>query len=83
MLHFPCAGDSIPSQASWVDQWLKKKNKKQKKNPACAIQRSSPGLGISSEGGNGNAFQYSCLGNLMNKGAWWLQSMVKKELGTA
>ena len=27
MLHFPCAGDSIPSQASWVDQWLKKINK--------------------------------------------------------
>ena len=47
------------------------------------MQRSSPELGISSEGGNGNALQYSCLGNLMNKGAWWLQSMVIKELGTA
>jgi len=22
-------------------------------------------------GGNGNPFQYSCLGNPMNRGAWW------------
>ena len=29
-----------------------------------------PGLGRSSEGGNGNPFQYSCLGNPMDKGAW-------------
>ena len=27
--------------------------------------RRSPG------GGNGNPFQYSCLQNLMSKGAWW------------
>ena len=30
-----------------------------------------PGSGRSSEEGNGNAFQYSCLGNLMDRGAWW------------
>ena len=25
--------------------------------------------------GNGNPLQYSCLGNPMDRGAWWLQSM--------
>ena len=32
---------------------------------------SVPGLGRSPEGGNGNSLQYSCLGNPMNRGAWW------------
>ena len=31
---------------------------------------SIPGLGRSPEGGNGNPLQYSCLGNLMERGAW-------------
>ena len=30
-----------------------------------------PGLGRSPAGGNGNPLQYSCLGNPMNRGAWW------------
>ena len=30
-----------------------------------------PGSGRSPGGGNGNPLQYSCLGNLMNRGAWW------------
>ena len=30
-----------------------------------------PGLGRSPRGGNGNPFQYSCLENSMNSGAWW------------
>ena len=30
-----------------------------------------PGLGRSSGEGNGNPLQYSCLGNPMNRGAWW------------
>ena len=29
------------------------------------------GLGRSSGIGNGNPFQYSCLGNPMDRGAWW------------
>ena len=29
-----------------------------------------PGSGRSPGGGNGNPLQYSCLGNLMNRGAW-------------
>jgi len=30
-----------------------------------------PGLGRYPEDGNGNPLQYSCLENLMNRGAWW------------
>ena len=32
---------------------------------------SIPGLGRSPGGGNGNPLQYSCLGNPMDKRAWW------------
>ena len=32
---------------------------------------SIPGLGRSPGGGNDNMFQYSCLGNPMDRGAWW------------
>ena len=34
-----------------------------------------PGSGRSPGVGNVNPLQYSCLGNPMNRGAWWLQSM--------
>ena len=30
-----------------------------------------PGLGRSPGEGNGNPLQYSCLGSLMDRGAWW------------
>ena len=30
-----------------------------------------PGSGRSPGGGNGNPFQYSCLENPMDRGAWW------------
>ena len=30
-----------------------------------------PGLGTSPGEVNGNPFQYSCLGNPMDRGAWW------------
>ena len=30
-----------------------------------------PGLGGSPGGGHGNLLQYSCLGNPMDRGAWW------------
>ena len=29
------------------------------------------GSGRSSGGGNGNSLQYSCLGNPVDRGAWW------------
>jgi len=32
---------------------------------------SIPGSGRSPGGGNGNPFQYSYLGNPMDRGAWW------------
>ena len=32
---------------------------------------SIPESGISSGGGNGNLLQYSCLGNPMDREAWW------------
>ena len=32
---------------------------------------SIPGSGRSLEGGTGNPHQYSCLENLMDRGAWW------------
>ena len=32
---------------------------------------STPGLGRSPGGGNGNRFQYSCLENPVDRGAWW------------
>ena len=32
---------------------------------------SVPGPGRSLGGVNGNPFQYSCLGNSMDRGAWW------------
>ena len=31
---------------------------------------SIPGSGKSTGGGHGNPFQYSCLGNLMDRGSW-------------
>ena len=37
---------------------------------------SIPGLGRSPGEGNGNAFQYSCLENPMNRGAW--QAIVRE-----
>ena len=39
---------------------------------ASAGDKSSiPGLGRSPGGGNGNPLQYSCLENLVDRGAWW------------
>ena len=44
---------------------------------------SIPGLGRSPGGGDGNLLQYSCLGNHMDRGAWWAPTHgVAKALGT-
>ena len=43
-----------------------------KNPPANAEDTSSiPGSGRPPGGGNGNPFQYSCLGNPVDGGAWW------------
>ena len=45
---------------------------------------SIPGSGRSPGEGNGNLSQYSCLGNPMDRGAWWaIVHGVAKELDTA
>ena len=46
------------------------------KNPSANVGNARdvgliPGLGRSPGGGNGNLLQYSCLGNPMDRGAWW------------
>ena len=42
-----------------------------------------PGSERAPGGGNGNRLQYSCLGNLMGRGAWWATVHgVHKELDT-
>ena len=43
---------------------------------------SIPGLGRSPGGGHGNPVHYSCLENLMDRGAWWatIVHMVAKNL---
>ena len=39
-----------------------------------------PGLGRSLGVGNGNLLQYSCLGNPMDRGSWWVSLWGHKEL---
>jgi len=39
----------------------------------CKRCRLIPGSGISPGEGNGNLFQSSCLGNSMDRGAWWAE----------
>ena len=43
---------------------------------------SVPGLGRSPGGGHGNPLQYSCLENLLDRGAWWATVHGHKELDT-
>ena len=42
-----------------------------KNSPAVQETDSIPGSGRSPGGGNGNPLQYSCLGNLIDRGTWW------------
>ena len=54
----------------WVSpmaQWLKNLPAMQDTGDAGLI----PGLGRFPKVGNGNPLKYSCLGNPMNRGAWW------------
>ena len=41
-----------------------------------------PGSERSPGGGHGNPLQYSCLGNSMDRGAWWATVMGRKESDT-
>ena len=48
-------------------RWLRGKNSPVNAEDVSLIS----GSGRSLEGGNGNPFQYSCLENPMDRGAWW------------
>ena len=64
-----------PGSLVWVAAWLVVgflDDSAVKNLPANAGDTGSiSGLGRSPGGGNGNLFQYSCLKNPMNRGAWW------------
>ena len=38
-----------------------------------------PGLGRASEEGNCNPLKYSCLGNPMDRGTWWVHGIPKSQ----
>ena len=44
------------------------------KNPPADVKNADliPGLGRSAGKGNGNLLHYSCLGNPIDRGAWWV-----------
>ena len=50
------------------------------KESACNVGDlgSIPGLGRSPGEGHGNPFQYSCLENSVDRGAWWLSTLGPK-----
>ena len=52
------------------------------KESACSAEDpgSIPGLGRSSEEGNGNPLQYSCLKNPMDRGVWQVTGHVAKRV---
>ena len=54
-------------QSMGLPQWLNSKEYASNAGDAGSI----PGLGRSPGGGTGNPLQYSCLGNSIERGAWW------------
>ena len=54
------------------------------KNPSANIRDSGSvlGSGRSSAEGNHKPFQYSCLGNSMDRGAWWATVLEVAKSGT-
>ena len=52
------------------------------KESSCQCRSLILGLGRSPGKGNGNPLQYYCLGNPMDREAWWTESMGCKELDT-
>ena len=56
-----------PKTSNGPHRWLSSKES------ACQVGdlHSSPRLGRSPEEGYGNLLQYSCLGNSIDRGAWW------------
>ena len=52
---------------TWVAGWLSSKESTCEAGDVGSLPRS----GQSTREGNGNPLQHSCLGNLMDRGAWW------------
>ena len=72
-------GDNPRTQRGWaslVAQLLKNPHTK------AGDTGSIPGSGKSPGDGNGNPLQYSCLGNPMDRGAWWaiVQGVAKSQI---
>ena len=81
-----CLVHSHSSRNTWMNEWRRKRQQQTELNvpemgfPSGAVVKnppanageagSIPGLGTSPEEGNGNPFQYSCLGNPMDRRAW-------------
>ena len=53
-----------------IDRWASPGGAVVKSLPATGMDL-TPESGRSPGGGNGNPLQYSCLGNPMERGAWW------------
>ena len=58
---------NLETSPRWLPRWLSGKESACRAGDAGSI----PGLGRSPGERNGNPFQYSCLGNPMDRGAWW------------
>ena len=77
--HLSLDGTMSRKETGW--QWRLLEDKPPKGLPRWLIGKVSacqagdggliPGSGRSPGEGNGNPFQYSCLGNSMDRGAWW------------
>ena len=63
----PDPGTEPSSHVSCIGRWLNGKEFTCSVGDACLICE----LGRSSVEGSGNPFQYSCLGNPKDRGAWW------------
>ena len=60
----------VSNKMRWPPRWLSDKESTSQCR-RCRRHGFDPGGGSSSGVGNGNPLQYSCLENLIDRGAWW------------
>ena len=63
-VYFHISFDYYSPMTVWINNLPSMQEMQETRAPSLA-QEDSPG------GGNGNPIQYSCLENLMDRGAWW------------